>query len=138
MRARSLSVPIAMIASAVFAVIIGCGGAARAETQAVEITISNFLFAPDTVTLKAGVPAVLKIRNEDPALHEFIANEFFNGMDVAVSGGGSAERGPDGLARILIEKNLIATVRFTPTKPGTYVFRCDLPGHGMKGEFVVQ
>lgn len=138
MRMRSLSVPIAMIASAVFAVIVGFGGAARAETQTVEITIENFMFAPDTVTLKAGVPAILKIKNDDPALHEFIANEFFNGMDVTVSGGGSAERGPDGLARILIEKNLIATVQFTPANPGTYVFRCDLPGHGMKGEFVVQ
>ncbi len=121
-----------------FAVLLGSGNPASAEAQAVEITISNFLFAPDSVTLKAGVPVVLKIRNEDPALHEFIANEFFNGMDVTVSGGGTAERGPDGIPRILVDKNLIATVRFTPAKAGTYVFRCDLPGHGMKGEFVVQ
>ena len=85
------------------------GGGARllaAETGAeVSVAASKFQFTPDTVKAKAGVPLTFVLTSFD-RIHGFKMPEFGIRTDII----------PDQETRVTI----------TPTKPGTFVFFCDV------------
>ena len=59
--------------------------AADTAPGAVEIVASKRAFAPETVTLRAGRPAILTIRNEDDDLHAFVPLLLFQKILVVLS-----------------------------------------------------
>lgn len=94
----------------------------------VEITLSNFKFAPDVIRLKAGQPVILHFVNEGSGGHNFAAPEFFKGV-AGVKGG-----------KIELAKGESRDVAVTP-RAGTYPVKCTHFLHtsfGMKGSIVVQ
>lgn len=112
--------------------------AADAPPGAVEIIASKRAFAPETVMLRVGVPATLIIRNEDEDLHAFVPLLLFQRTNVQVRGNGAPEFNETGFARVLIPPHGKAELRFIPKTSGTFFYICDLPGHNMRAEIVVQ
>jgi nitrite reductase (NO-forming) len=81
-------------------------------------------FEPATLTVQAGQPVLLTLRNAGHATHDFVLSE------------GVARR-----VRIKADGGETATGTFTVDHPGTYTFICSVPGHeaaGMKGTIVAQ
>lgn len=112
--------------------------AADAPPDTVEIVASKRTFAPETVTLRLGRPAILIIRNEDEDLHAFVPLLLFQRTNVQVRGNGAPEFNETGFARVLIPPHGKAELRFIPKTSGTFFYICDLPGHNMRAEIVVQ
>jgi len=112
--------------------------AADALPGAVEIIASKRAFAPETVTLRVGRPATLIIRNEDEDLHAFVPLLLFQRTNVQVSGNGAPEFNEAGFARVLIPPRGRAELRFSPRTSGTFFYICDLPGHNMRAEIIVE
>ena len=101
------------------------GGAARllaAETGVeVSVAASKFQYTPDTVKAKVGVPLTFVLTSFD-RIHGFKMPEFGIRTDIV----------PDQETRVTI----------TPTKPGSFVFFCDIfcgDGHeDMSGTLIVE
>ena len=94
----------------------------------VDITLSNFKFAPEVIRLKAGRPVTLHFVNDGSGGHNFAAPEFFEGV-AGVKGG-----------RIELAKGENRDIIVTP-RAGTYEVRCTHFLHtsfGMKGSIVVE
>ncbi len=77
--------------------------------QRVEIVGGSYFFKPDYIAVKAHVPVEMSIRKEGGLIpHDFVINAPDAGMDFRVD--------------LSSEPRII---RFTPTKPGKYEFKCD-------------
>jgi heme/copper-type cytochrome/quinol oxidase subunit 2 len=101
--------------------VTGIASVGFAETRKIEVVAHKFAFEPSTIEVKAGEPVEITFRSQDTK-HGFACKEL-------------------GLEKVVFSKDEPATVTFTPSKPGTYPFKCARfcgLGHGkMKGEIVV-
>ena len=82
----------------------------QAIPQAIEVKLDSFTIKPDKITVKAGQPVTLKIKNEASFItHNLVIKAPQAGVEVKVdvSAGKSGE------------------VSFTPTQPGSYEIICD-------------
>jgi uncharacterized cupredoxin-like copper-binding protein len=112
-------------------VIGGCGGGADDETttagsteapagEKIPVVGKEFSYDPPTVTLKAGQPFTIVLKNTGSIEHDITVDDAK--FKLTVPGNDTREKA------IKVEK------------PGTYQFYCSLPGHnsaGMKGELTV-
>ena len=102
-----------------------------AQPAAVEVTLSNFDFTPQTIHLRAGQPVVLHLVNSAGGGHNFSAPEFFaaaQGVSGPVQGG-----------TVEVAGHRSVDVRLTPAR-GTYRLRCTHTLHtafGMRGRIIV-
>jgi len=77
--------------------------------QRVEILAGSYFFDPSTIIVKVNVPVELKIRKEPGMIpHDIVLKAPEAGIDFAVE-----------------LKETPETIKFTPTKVGTYPFDCD-------------
>lgn len=101
-------------------------------------------FSTDTLTVQAGRPVVLTLRNEDTAqLHDFTVTSMpVKDVRTPEAGhGGDDHAGMTGMKEqpalhVAAEPGQTAELQFTPTSPGEYAFWCTVPGHkeaGMHG-----
>ncbi len=128
----------AFILALLFGLLNPLAEAADRTPGAVEIVASKRAFTPEVVTLKLGRPATLIIQNEDEDLHAFVPLLLFQRTNVQVRGNGAPEFNETGFARVLIPPHGRAELRFTPQTSGTFLYICDLPGHNMRAEIIVQ
>lgn len=87
-----------------------CAPALAAEPQVIEIKLDSYTIKPDRITVKAGEPVILKVKNEASFIpHNLVIKAPQAGVEVKidVSAGKNGE------------------VRFTPTQPGSYEMLCD-------------
>lgn len=106
--------------------------AAQPPARTVEVSLSNFDFAPSTIRLRAGEPVVLHLVNTAHGGHNFAAPEFFAAA--------SAVSGPVNRGKIELHGNETVDVRVTPAR-GHYHLRCTHTMHtafGMSGEIEVE
>ena len=110
-----------------------CGAEAALTVETTTIGIRHSKFAPNVLTVPAGRPITITLRNDDPIEHEWIV--------------GSAEvhrRHRDGTepyhdtvpTEVTIAPLTTKDTTVTFDAPGEYEFVCHLPGHeayGMKG-----
>ena len=88
---------------------------------AVQVSAKEFAFTPSTLTMKAGEPTDVVLKNDGSIEHDFSVPDA--GFKLAVAAGDTG----DLLLKI--------------AKPGTYQFHCSVPGHegaGMKGTITVE
>jgi cytochrome c oxidase subunit 2 len=99
----------------------GSQDAAQGPAVRLELTASKFQFSPNTIRVKAGTPVELYVTSTD-AVHGLA----IPGLNINRT----------------LEQGKAVEIDFTPTKPGSYPFRCSVfcgPGHGdMKGELIVE
>jgi hypothetical protein len=96
-----------------------------AQEPRIEITIRNSTYLrTKTMPIRAGMPMVLVVRNEDPIPHGF-SSPMFAGLPVMVEAGGIEVfgRGIDGLH---VAPGETAVIRLTHGRQGKMTFRCDL------------
>ncbi len=90
------------------------------EPVTIKVVAKKYEYNPSKITVKAGVPVVLELTSED-RVHGFSI--------------------PDLKLRTEIKPNETTRLEFTPEKPGTYPFKCDVycgSGHpNMKGVLIV-
>lgn len=118
--------------------------ARAASPQEVKLTAQEFSFMPNTVTLTVGQPVHLTVVNAGKLAHDIksdipIANLTYIRANNDPSE--QKENAEKGIFDVDFDAGATSEVTFTPTKPGTYPFKCDVPGHaeaGMTGTFVVQ
>ncbi len=116
--------------------VAGCGaGDGPAE---VTVTMKEFAFEPDSLSVQAGSQVSLTIINLGALEHNFLI------MDAGSEVSGSWSESDR--ANALLEQQRIAggetlSVEFTvPSQPGTYQFLCSVPAHleqGMEGVLTV-
>jgi plastocyanin len=98
----------------------------------VEVRLSNFDFAPETIRLRAGAPVVLRLVNTSSGGHNFAAPDFF-----AAAQGVS---GPVENGAVEVPERAAVEIRLTPAR-GSYRLRCTHTLHstfGMRGTIVVE
>ena len=71
-------------------------------------------------------------------LHAFVPVGLLADSHVAVSGNGAPQFAKEGFVRVLLPTRGQTEIVFTPVRPGTYPYFCDLPGHVMRGTIVVR
>ena len=108
-----------------------------AETL-VTLDIKTRMFDPETITLTPNQKTRLTIINHDSELHAFVPVGLLSHTHINLSGNGAPQFGKEGLLRVLLPTRGQTEIVFIPTRPGNYPFFCDLPGHVMRGNIVVQ
>jgi uncharacterized cupredoxin-like copper-binding protein len=81
-----------------------------ADPQVIEVRLESYVIKPEKITVKAGQPVILKVKNEATFIpHNLIIKAPEAGIDVKIDlrGGKSGE------------------ANFTPTKTGSYEMICD-------------
>ncbi|HYJ52221.1 MAG TPA: cupredoxin domain-containing protein [Allosphingosinicella sp.] len=118
----------------IFALLLAAPAAAFAQQppRTVEVQLSSFAFAPETLHLTAGERVTLHLVNSGRGGHNFAAPEFFAAAaDVS---------GPVTAGKVELGSHASVDVTLTPTA-GHYRLRCTHTMHtamGMSGEIVVE
>jgi uncharacterized cupredoxin-like copper-binding protein len=95
----------------------GTTGVANATAQEVTIVATDSMrFEPPTLTVEAGRPVHLTLRNTGQAIHDF-----------------SLSQGVARPVKVVARGGETASATFTLTRTGTYQFVCSQPGHTMAG-----
>ena len=113
-----------------------CGGGADASAEAT-IAIHFSRFVPEEVTVPAGVPVTITLRNDDPIEHEWIVGT----PDVHERHRTGTEPYHDQVpTEVTVPALDSRTTTITFERPGEYLYICHLPGHeeyGMVGRMHV-
>ncbi len=159
---------VALVAAAVLAGC--SAGAARRPAGAAgpgtAVVATDLAFQPKELRVPLNRPEVIRLDNKGKLLHDWtiekiavtaVKEEGSAGHDMGghSSGAGTMMPGagtmPGGMMgtgaqagqfalHVAAEAGRVATIEFTPTEAGTYVFYCTVPGHreaGMEGKLVV-
>ncbi len=102
------------------------------------IHIRHREFQPEALTILVGQKTRLVLKNLDTELHAFVPLGLLADSHVAVSGNGAPQFAKEGFVRVLLPTRGQTEIVFTPVRPGTYPYFCDLPGHIMRGTIVVR
>jgi plastocyanin len=92
------------------------GGANAAVQEVTVVSADAMRFDPATLTVEAGRPVRLTLRNTGQATHDF-----------------SLTQGVARPVKVVARGGETASVTFTLTRPGAYQFVCDQLGHAMGG-----
>jgi uncharacterized cupredoxin-like copper-binding protein len=108
----------------------GCGGGAQSVSNKINVTMTDFHFAPDSFNVQAGKEISFSGRNNGAVTHDFVIMKL--GADVGDS------FGPEDKANVLWETEIpagqTADATFAaPTDPGEYQVLCGIPGHYQAG-----
>lgn len=106
----------------------GCGGGEASALQSITIHYSKF--EPVELTVPAGKPVTISVRNDDPIGHEWIVGS------AAVhathrTGTEAVHAGVPSEVTIPAYETRETTMTFT--EPGEYLYICHLPGHEAYG-----
>ena len=120
-----------------------CSGSSK---PAVEITLeaSDFAFNIPSITIKAGEPVQLTLKNMGQLEHDFVIEKIDVNTTV-IKDSGSEEHHMPGMGvendlHISAQVDETSVIQFTVAEPGTYQFFCSVAGHkeaGMVGELIV-
>jgi len=106
------------------------------ETEVI-ISIKSREFSPNMVSLTVGQKTRLVLKNLDTELHAFLPVALLTDIHLNLSGNGAPQFSKEGLVRVLLPTRGQTEIVFTPSRPGTFPYFCDLPGHVMRGTIVV-
>ena len=131
---RTVSIAALLIGIAFF--IPGKGGA-QDSWRTVRIETDEQRFVPDRITLKAGQPVKLEIKNIGNEEHEF-RSPLLKGPLIEVLSNGVIVKSRD-IHSIIVEYQSTATIKWLSPEPGEYHFECRIPSHhGMDGVITVK
>jgi plastocyanin len=108
---------------------------AQAAPPVVQVTMTNFSFAPSALQLQAGVPIVLRLRNDAGGGQNFAAPAFFRAARVEPASAGLIREG-----RVEVPAHSAVNIALVPAA-GQYPVKCTHTLHsafGMKGRITVR
>lgn len=109
-------------------------GPTGAEPAKVEIIIRNYTFEFQGGALRPNQPGTIVLKNMDKVQHGF-TSPYLREQDVQVETAGGISYGK-GIAGVYINPGETLQIHFTPNRPGSFQFRCDLHPN-MKGELLL-
>lgn len=116
-------------------------GANWAAAETVTVTLSEYAFSPETVTLRAGTPTRLVIRNGGNAHHYFVADEFFRKIATRKIQSSDGEVKAPRFSAVEVYAGKSIEWYLVPLEAGEFDLVCTVPGHagrGMRGKIVVR
>jgi uncharacterized cupredoxin-like copper-binding protein len=125
-----------LVPALLIALAAGMSPAGAADSTIVGIDLSNFRFAPSTVTLKSGQPYVLHIVNKASGGHDLVAKAFFAAATIA-----PADRKLVSHGEVELDGGETVDVHLTAPAAGKYEMHCSHFMHstfGMTGSIVVE
>ncbi len=157
-----MRIAIRIAAAAMLVTFLSLTGVAwGAAAQKVTIVMRDFSYTPAKVTLQSGVPAELTFVNKGKLAHEWMVYDmpkgmgmmggenghawvektsYFHMVPVTAAGGKVTRHGGD-FMELKVAAGATATVKFTPTKKGTFEMGCMIEDHyeaGQHGVLVVK
>jgi len=129
----------AALATVLMLILSACGASNGASTS-VSLTMTDFAFLPNTLTVPAGEEITLNLTNSGAVAHDLMIMKL--GADIGADG----HVGPEERANVYWEQELLdagKTVKVTftaPSDPGEYQIVCGVAGHleaGMQGRLMV-
>jgi uncharacterized cupredoxin-like copper-binding protein len=111
-----------------------CGGAGSAGgPTTLKVDMSEFMFAPQALTVPAGQPITLDLKNIGSIEHDFIILK----KGVVLQGKFDPEKQTDDIYfHAMLDAGKADTFTFSaPTEPGEYQLICGIPGHFQAGMF---
>jgi len=129
-----------LICCLVLTFLVGCGSSSgqRPAAETVRVVANDFSFSPAALTLKAGQPIRLALKNDGQVLHDIT---IVAGPGITAA---SADHGDHSHEQtdnhVAAESGQEATTELS-LQTGTYSFICSVQGHeelGMKGTIIVQ
>lgn len=114
----------------------GAGEAAAQGAATINVSLTNYAFAPAALSLMAGTTYRLHLMNDGSKSHSFNAPEFFAASQVSPQDQGKVEDG-----KVELGSGEAVDVTVTPSRAGTYSLDCSHFMHdllGMHGKIVVQ
>lgn len=120
-----------------------CSGTSQHSTE-ITLDAADFSYTPASVTVPAGEPVTLTLKNLSVVEHDFVI-EKIDVKSVITKDTGSKAHHAHG-EQLDVDLHLSAqpgetsVIEFTVSEPGTYTFFCSVAGHkeaGMSGELVV-
>lgn len=120
-----------------------CGTTPRSTTEII-VEATDFAYSPLSITIPAGQPITLALRNAGKVEHDFVIDKI-NVTDVQASDSGPAEHHqmghePEYDLHFFAQAGETASLQFTAMEPGTYEIFCSIQGHkeaGMIGKLIV-
>ena len=128
---------------AVTLLLTACGGSAQ---PAKEITLdaSDFAYSPLSVTVPAGEPVMLTLKNSGAVEHDFVIEKIDASVEMIEDSGSDTHHMHGTEAsydlHFSAQPGETSVIQFTVSEPGTYTFFCSVQGHkeaGMVGELIV-
>jgi uncharacterized cupredoxin-like copper-binding protein len=98
------------------------------STETINISLTDYAFAPAALDLKAGTTYHLHLSNGGSKDHDFNAPEFFVASQIAPDDQAKIKRG-----KIAIDKGQEIDIEVTPGATGSYSFTCTHFMHNMMG-----
>jgi uncharacterized cupredoxin-like copper-binding protein len=117
-----------LAAAALAFVASGCGGSAQATETTIAIHYSRF--EPASITVPAGVPVTITLRNDDPIEHEWMVGDAAMHERHRTGTEPFHDSIPTEVTIPALETR-VTTVQFD--EPGDYAYICHLPGHEQYG-----
>ncbi len=112
------------------------GSALAQIVTPINISLTNYAFAPSQINLKAGTTYRIHFTNDGSKGHNFNAPEFFTASQVARADAGKIDDGS-----VELDSGEAVDVTVTPNRAGTYRLDCTHFMHsmlGMHGKIIVQ
>ena len=131
--------------AALIALLAGCSdsdgaGAPSGEVQRITVEMSELKYEPMRLSVKAGQPVEVTVRNVGTSDHDFVvAGLPAKDIKRVTAGHGGHGGGGEEIIGHAKPKQTV-TVRFTPLQSGDFEIFCSLPGHregGMVGMLTV-
>lgn len=134
------------ILSILFSLVLLTACASEAASPATDITVemSDFAYSPSSITVPAGEPVTLTLRNIGNIEHDFVVEKIDATTKVVQDSGSDAHHahGEEQNYDLHVSANAgdTSAIELTVTEPGSYQVFCSVEGHkeaGMIGELVV-
>jgi plastocyanin len=118
-----------ILIASIFAAVVGAAmqPAAAQSAETINISLSDYAFAPAALELKAGTAYHLHFTNAGSKDHDFTAPEFFAAAEVAPDDQAKIRRG-----KVAVDKGQEVDVTVTPAA-GNYKASCTHFMHSMMG-----
>ncbi len=109
------------------------GGIDWSRAPAVEVTLSEYAFAPADIAFEAGKPYRLRIENVGTTSHTFVSEGFFQAIAAARLINGAVAVSMPYVKTIAIAPKATRELDFIAVRPGVYRLECTVPGHALFG-----
>lgn len=111
------------------------------RARAIEVALSEYAFAPESLAFEAGVPYRLILRNTGGGRHTFVSENFFKAIAVRKLITAKKTQDYPYVQVIEVEPGATKELQFLPTRRGTYPLHCSVTLHetfGMEGTVTVR
>jgi uncharacterized cupredoxin-like copper-binding protein len=124
-------------------VLSACAGKSQPAAQ-ITVTMDDFFYGPSAITIPAGQPVELTIKNDGQIEHDFVVDDI-DVSSVSTEGSGVGDHHMSGDhadydLHVSTSAGGTSILKFTAKEPGTYKIFCSIAGHieaGMIGELIV-